>query len=91
MGTCWPLNPSHRALNPAKLQLNPGGDGQRYKEHSLLQCHLPVQLLCHRRPRDVPLEELRVHTPQDELSPVLIGGLAAKKTRVTEAEIRKSV
>lgn len=69
-----PLNPKHRALNPAELQL-------RHKQHSLLQCHLPVKLLCHRGPGDVPLEELRVDTPEDELSPVLIGGLAAKKNQ----------
>lgn len=49
-----------------------------YKHNSLVNRNLPVKLLAHRRPHDVSLVELRVNASENELSPVVVGGLAAK-------------
>lgn len=60
----------------------------RYKHNSLIKCHLPVTLLGHRCPQNVPTEELSVNFPKNELSPIVVGGFAAKT--VTAAEMGKS-
>lgn len=50
----------------------------RYKHNSLVKRHLPVKLLGHRCPHNVPVEEPSVDASKNELSPVVVGGLAAK-------------
>lgn len=77
------------AVPPALRELPGRTVPVRYKHNSLIKCHLPVALLGHRCPQNVPAEELRVDLPENELSPVAVGGLAAKT--VTAGEVGKSV
>lgn len=50
----------------------------RDERNSLVNRHLPVQLLGHRRPHDLPGVQPLVHSSEDELPPVVVGGVAAK-------------
>lgn len=50
------------------------------ERNSLVNRHLPVQLLGHRRPRDLPGEQPPVHASENELPPVVVGGVAAEAT-----------
>lgn len=50
----------------------------RYKYNSLINRNLPVELLGHWCPCNVPIVELRVNSSKNELSSIVVGGMAAK-------------